>query len=1202
MDWNSYYRDQTAAEPPPAVEAFHAELVSFIRRLLPEGGASLEAGCGAGWQSRALAETGMFRTTLIDSSEAALAAARFWFDRAGVEGEFLCADIREFKDRSFDLVFNVGVLEHYSAEERIRIVGAMAKLSRKFVLVLEPNPTNYWYWIWRHRHTARGTWPFGRETPSLTLPKTFEAAGLRCDGVHYFGAEWTTHLLSTVFDRQDPLLQSIREIHSAGILPAAQHAYLVGAVGVVGSEAKDTTAATFEAQNAFTQAALAEGLVTSLGALASYQEQINRAERSSGQAATIDEVKNAIRHELDSRLGRVEELVTAVLGDGGDAANYDSLVADLLRQFDRLDALRQTMQTSGPQASTSSGRPGLPHYKSTTTSERRTTRDIRSPNRAFAAASEMLRVASDLIGELQVEREDLRAEKERWHTEALHLHQELQRMENLRSRTAYGVNEYDRAFDESVEQLSAQRAWKLMLATRQFYVDLVRRGPAGWGAALKGMALAPLRGIEPSPEAAVRFPKLGDYLPSDLADPVEGSYRVFESTSSPAVHGMRRAAPAQDVFGPQSALDVVVLSIVDFEFRFQRPQQIAVELARRGGRVFWVSPSSTLPPTSADPYRTKELADRCWDIVLRSPTFDVYFGELTDDHVEAMTQDLVALCRDAGMSEFVVYVQLPFWAPLARRLRSALNAPILYDCMDDWDVFPNVGDQVKRQEPDLVRESDLVIVTADRLREKFEGLSDRPACVVRNACDFEFYQREPTATALTGFDGPIVGFFGALASWIDVALLEDLARRRPELTFVLVGQVFDLDVTRLEKISNVVLEGAQPYERMPAYLRRFDVCIIPFLVNDLTDAVDPVKVYEYLTLGKPVVATRTEELVRLDGLIYLAGNVDEFVEKLDAALEETGGSLQERRVAFAKANSWRSRVDQIGVALHDASELVSILIVTYNSAQYLAGCLRSIIENTFWPRYEIIVVDNASTDETAEIAHGFERPSGPSIRVVASQKNLGFAGGTNRAAQLASGDLFVLLNADTAVSAGWIGRLRRVLASDPALGLVSAVTNFAGNEIKIDWDYADAAAMQAFARNLAVARFGETMDVEMAPLLACMCSRALWDKLGGLDDEYQRGMFEDDDFCFQVRKSGKRIVTAEDCFVHHFGQASFSQLTASEYEQIFEKNRERFERKWDVQWRPHRVRGGVRPVLQEKRLAPREFFAETSRNPGKAGS
>src|SRR2546422_3047709 len=135
----------------------------------------------------------------------------------------------------------------------------------------------------------------------------------------------------------------------------------------------------------------------------------------------------------------------------------------------------------------------------------------------------------------------------------------------------------------------------------------------------------------------------------------------------------------------------------------------------------------------------------------------------------------------------------------------------------------------------------------------------------------------------------------------------DVARERPDYTFVLLGGLSDVDVSTLEALPNVRLLGLQPYETMPQYLYHFDACIIPFKINTITEATDPVKVYEYLSAGKPVVSVALPELSSYSEYLYIAKDKDDFVAQLDRAVMEDDDDMVARRISFASQQTWSER-------------------------------------------------------------------------------------------------------------------------------------------------------------------------------------------------------------------------------------------------------------------------------------------------------
>lgn len=369
-----------------------------------------------------------------------------------------------------------------------------------------------------------------------------------------------------------------------------------------------------------------------------------------------------------------------------------------------------------------------------------------------------------------------------------------------------------------------------------------------------------------------------------------------------------------DRTSPAVPYDVVCFSIIDWTRRFQRPQQRARAWARRGRRVFYLRITEHLDPaTRPGEIDAVELEPGLWEIRLSLPDYDVYAGDIPDDLVSAGMASLRTLRERFGISEAVGLVELATWHPLAVAARDGLGWPIVYDCMDDWSTFPGFDERPAflDRERSLVEDADLMVVSSGTIARRWEHA--RPDLVLaRNATDFAFFAAAEGPDPLPDVEGPVAGFFGAIVQWFDVALLTAVAAARPDVTFVLVGNVARVDVTTLEALPNVRFEGMQPYEAMPRYLRRFDVAIIPFVVGPTTDGMDVVKVYEYLSQGVPVVTTPIREIVAYGDVVRLADDASSFGAALDEALAEAadGGDAPERarRVELARRNTWDDRV------------------------------------------------------------------------------------------------------------------------------------------------------------------------------------------------------------------------------------------------------------------------------------------------------
>ena len=250
--------------------------------------------------------------------------------------------------------------------------------------------------------------------------------------------------------------------------------------------------------------------------------------------------------------------------------------------------------------------------------------------------------------------------------------------------------------------------------------------------------------------------------------------------------------------------------------------------------------------------------------------------------------------------------------------------------------------------------------------------------------------------------------------------------------------------------------------------------------------------------------------------------------------------------------------------------LASIIILTYNNLDYTRQCLESIYNQTDEPEFEIILVDNASQDGTPEYLSSFAKQH-PNVQLILNHENNGFAHGNNQGAAISSGDYLVFLNNDVIVTQGWLTGLIRHL-QDPTIGMVGPVTNFSGNESRIQVDYQDISQMQEFAKRYTQANRGRIFEIKMLAFYCVALRRQVFFDVGGLDQRYKIGMFEDDDFARSLHEKGYKTICAEDVFIHHWGNASFSKLAFEDYWNTYHENRLLYEEKWGVKWQPQRYR------------------------------
>ncbi len=630
-----------------------------------------------------------------------------------------------------------------------------------------------------------------------------------------------------------------------------------------------------------------------------------------------------------------------------------------------------------------------------------------------------------------------------------------------------------------------------------------------------------------------------------------------------AIAATQQQLPAQVL---PATYDVLCLPVIDWDFRVQRPQQLLRQFVAGGQRVFYAHTTFCSGPHA----RLSQLEPGVLGVQLPGPLGVSIYGHMFGAAQQAQCLRALQAVRDSEqIASAVLLVQHPAWTSVAIAAAEKFGWQLVYDCMDEHAGFDNNAAAVLQQEPRLLAAGQLAVASSRALQAKC-ALHARQVLLLPNASDNAHFSAAPAQAALPGMRGPIIGYIGAIAEWFDAQLVRAAALARPQWQFVLVGAVSCARAQALLQLPNIQLTGELPYHALPAYLHRFDVACIPFVRNALTAATDPVKLYEYCSAGKPVVAAPLPGLPAEAGLYYSAETAEQFCAQVECALAEPAARAVARR-EFAARNTWALRAAVLRTSLLGLFARVRIVVISYDNAALLAQCLDSVRDCTTHPNYEVLVVDNRSSSATAALLAA-RAAADARVRVVRNLHNAGLAEAANLGLR-AAGDYeyAVLLNDDTVVTRGWLQRLLRHLA-DGRTGLVGPVTNFAGNEARIGVPYSGTAGAAQFAAQRAREFDGSAFEIPMLAMYCVAFRRALLQSVGALDEQFEVGMFEDDDFALRVRAAGLRVLCAEDVFVHHVGRASFGQLPATDYERVFSANRQRFERKWGRKWEPHCAR------------------------------
>jgi glycosyltransferase involved in cell wall biosynthesis len=263
-----------------------------------------------------------------------------------------------------------------------------------------------------------------------------------------------------------------------------------------------------------------------------------------------------------------------------------------------------------------------------------------------------------------------------------------------------------------------------------------------------------------------------------------------------------------------------------------------------------------------------------------------------------------------------------FTPDIAYTLDSFRQEKTVYYCVDDHAAFSGYDkEQVLRDEKELCRRSDLVITTSMALQEA-KAQWNPNTILVPHGVEYDHFsqavfQELPCPRELKDIPRPRLGFFGLIRDWVDVDLLAQVAKKRPDWHFVLIGDAdSSIDLDRYRTISNMHFLGRKPYKELPAFCRHFDIGLIPFKVNPLTHAVNPIKLREYLAAGLPVISTPMPEVQLYSHLINIVQTTADFEVAVETCLKSSDLDSA-LRVNAMKKETWPQKIEQISEELRN---------------------------------------------------------------------------------------------------------------------------------------------------------------------------------------------------------------------------------------------------------------------------------------------
>ncbi len=377
---------------------------------------------------------------------------------------------------------------------------------------------------------------------------------------------------------------------------------------------------------------------------------------------------------------------------------------------------------------------------------------------------------------------------------------------------------------------------------------------------------------------------------------------------------------------------IVCLSTANWHPFPTRKQQVMGRLT--GNRILYFEPPVSRAAPLKDPKAAERL--RTWrgegesisnslTVYATPPVWPLYnkYRAVNRTNQRAQARYIKRIMAKHGFENPVLWCYSPVSADILRHIP---HSALVYDCVDRHSAYGGLMNPavVDKMEQDLAGKADVVFATAQGLYDRLKSFNEN-TFLIPNGANFELFNTAATAGDLPfpedlfNVKNPIFGFVGMLQSCIDYDLVLKTAEARPQWSFVFIGVPLPgVDVTALRGKPNIHLLGLKPHKELPRYLARFDVCLNLFKGGGLSKDVSPLKFYEYLATGKPIVSTPQPDQVSAFGdAVYIAGDPESFLAACEQALAERNPWPSRQRIAYGREASWNARVAQMSDILKD---------------------------------------------------------------------------------------------------------------------------------------------------------------------------------------------------------------------------------------------------------------------------------------------
>jgi glycosyltransferase involved in cell wall biosynthesis len=375
---------------------------------------------------------------------------------------------------------------------------------------------------------------------------------------------------------------------------------------------------------------------------------------------------------------------------------------------------------------------------------------------------------------------------------------------------------------------------------------------------------------------------------------------------------------------------LIVFSHLRWNFVYQRPQHVMSRLARRWRVIFIEEPV----PQAVQPHIERiQPAD---GVEVWRPHVGGDAPGFHDDHLPVLQRLIARAIGEQVVSDYWIWFYTPMAIPLAAGL-----APrgVVYDCMDELAAFKNAPRQVMQRENALFRMADLVFTGGRSLYNAKRGRHPNVHCFPSSVDARHFRAIAEDHPLQAGIAHPRLGYCGVIDERIDMPLVAALAQARPHWQLVMVGPTAKIDPSALPRQTNIHWLGQQSYQDLPAFISGWDVCLLPFALNEATRYISPTKTVEYMACGRPSVSTPITDVMEPYGhVVPIARNAGDFLAACDAILQRSPPERAAHARALAEIvarTSWDTTAHAMGDLIMKADQARWAGVASQPAAQSL---------------------------------------------------------------------------------------------------------------------------------------------------------------------------------------------------------------------------------------------------------------------------